>query len=212
MKPKSLNQILMDRLYAAQSRRNIGGCSRKRLHEGVTLDTVTEWFKTIYSQIDSRIDQARNDKDTKVETDLRNFRAILRDYEPRPGMDSDEATGRMSELYTAMRHYPEEYSGTFRAYIQKVVDQVDKAAKAGIEVPKSAKEPTPGEEFGADALANLKNELEGTPEGGAPGAEVPAEGIPGAPPASPEGGAPAEEVVPGTEGTTELGKAAEQII
>lgn len=188
---KSLSQIMSERLNAMYRRRYVGGVSKASLAEGVSLDKVTDWFKVIYSQVDDRIDRAKSAGETEMETDLRNFRSVLRDYEPRPGMDSDEATQRMSELYTALRNYPEEYSGTFRAYMQKVVDQVDKAAKTGIIVPEPG---ASGEEFGMETPGEeeLPGELGGL--GGMSPEEEEMEKV------------SAGEEIPGTEGAVETGE------
>lgn len=185
---KSLAQLQSERLNAAFHRRHVGGVSPRELREAVSMEKLADWFDTVYGQIDDRIDRAKSGNETEVETELRNFRAILRDYEPRAGMDGEEATHRLSELHTAIRSFPEEYAGTFRTYIQKIVDEVDKAAKAGVE---SADMELPGEE-----------ELGGEePETGMPGL-LGGIGELGGEEEEPETG----EAIPGTEGAVETGE------
>jgi len=141
---KSRVQIYAEQVRQAQALRHHAGVCPKDLHEAVNISKLTDWFHTVYAQIDRRLEDAHESKNHKLEGELHNFRASLKDYEPRAGMSTEEADASMIALHGSVRDLPVKYAGTFREYVQRVVDEVEKVTRSGVDMsePKAPEMPT----------------------------------------------------------------------
>jgi len=168
---QSLEQSRSARFNAAYKRRNIGGASAERLAEAYSLDAVSEWFESVYNQLDKQIEDAFINNQTDKQATLHNLRATMRDYEPRKGDDLEAIATRMEQLYMNLRKIADsgKLTGALQGYISKVAGQVKRVALAGVELP-SVEEPED---------KDFEGELGGSEIGGEGGdeeIEVPEEG------------------------------------
>ena len=149
----SINQHKAHDLYKSMSRRRIGGNTQEKLmQEALSIEQVSNWFNAVYEHLDDKINLADEKGQTELVTELRNMRAIFRDYEPRIGDDSERANARLEDLFYKVRDLPDKFAGKFQDYVRKLVDTVQTASIEGVEeIPEPEIEQAPKEEEPAKA-------------------------------------------------------------
>ncbi len=163
----SIEQFRAQALNKTMSRRSVGGISKEQVQEAVSLNNLIEFFGEVYDHLDEKIRKAKLNGHTDLETELRNMRAIMRDYEPRPGDDPENVRERMGDLSLKVQNISDKFSGNWQNYIRALSDSLKETSLEGIEdvdfeEPEEEPEEEPGGDF--EDIMGLGGEEEEEPE------------------------------------------------
>jgi len=131
----NIRQAHINNIYAAK--RGSRNTAEPRLPqlpiaEAVELKALSNWFNQVYDQLSDKIDAANRAGKKQLEIKLREVRATLKDYEPRMGQTSDEATNQMEQLYRDLEDTTVGMNGHMKDYLRQLKNSVKSVALDGV--------------------------------------------------------------------------------